>query len=193
MLPIRTRWFALPAVVLLLSTSANQSGAQLAAGRGSLDIPAGLPLECKVPEPTARERAATTPAPNPMLRRRFGIPRDDGLQIPGLPPVPQREIDVAWDSTGRVRMLIDRAQLPRASSAIVLVTFMPDGAVRGYHTFVTVDSARIVEAARSGTILDPKEMLASNPPVQREVTPEELVRIRELAAWLWPRRCNASR
>lgn len=185
-------WLGITALVCVFGVAAEPAGAQRAPGLQVLEVPSGQPLECS--NLPVRPGTATTGASRAVVARRFLIPRVPDANVPpGLPPLPQRELVVMWDTAGRPRVLTDRAS-PRLSDVTsVMVTFSPNGAARGRRALIAIDSARVEAALRSGDLATAREVRMLRPPVTRDLTPTEAEQARELAKWLWPRRCAAAR
>ena len=186
------RRFALRAIVATcgMGSTSTAAGAQLTPGLQVLDVPSGQSLECSIP--TAGTGGGRSQALAALVRRRFVIPRIAGADLPGLPPLPERELQVMWDSAGRPQVLSDFATPRLRDGTTVVATFRPDGSVRGRHVLIAIDSARVEEVIRSRDPAGAHAPGVVHPPVSRDLTPEEGMRARALAEWLWPRRCRAA-
>jgi len=111
---------------------------------------------------------------------------------PAAPPVDfhPRGIDVAFDSTGKLLILVDRVTLApvRADQAVLVLMGGQQGGRVTTVRFDSVTSARMEVAIRSGS----KEELDAVTPagVPRDMTPAEISQAHTLADWLWQHRCK---
>lgn len=125
-----------------------------------------------------------------LVRREFVFAPSPASELPpGFPMLAPREVMVAWDSSGSPRMINDQAAQPLGDATTVLALFDANGLVAGRHIFMAVDSPLVAAAVASG---DPSRAVDPDlltPPVTRDLTADEGTKARELAAWLWTRRC----
>lgn len=173
-------------VALAAPAAAQRPAPSDAPGLRLLAIPEGHRMLCRVPG--ADE--AIAPADQPVVQRefQFDAPSTEGMP-PGFPVIAPRTIAVVFDSAGAPLVMSDEAQLPLAGGEQLLVIFTGNVGVQGRHVRVDVDSARFLAAQASG---DLEAMQAAlRPPASRDLTDDEVERVRALAAWLWPRRCPA--
>lgn len=178
---------ALVALAVATPAAAQQPApppASDAPGLQLLAIPERHRMLCRVPD--ADE--ALAPADQPVVQREFLFdpPPRDHLP-PDFPILAPRTVNVVFDSTGAPVLMTDDVQLPLAGGEQLLVLFTGNVGVQGRRVRVDVDSARFAAATAAGDLDALRDAL--RPPVSREITEEEVERVRALAAWLWPRRC----
>jgi hypothetical protein len=142
-----------------------------------LALPEGRPIVCRAPD---ADPAHPLPPQAVVREFRFGPPNEARISW-------SREINVAFDSTGRALLLLDEASFGIRGGETV---FALDSAGRltGMRIDVTVDSAAQDRAVAQRDMAGTRA--AVRPPVTRPLTPEENKQLSTLVGWLWKSRCN---
>lgn len=161
---------SLPLVLLLPAVLSAQSGPAL------LAIPHDEPVVCEVPDTTQL----------PKLRLTLGAARQRAYEIGRRPPIdlPTRSVTAAYDSVGRVVMLIV-IKHGAPTMEVLMAAGKPDSLI-GSHMISTVDTTLV----KPGTLPTREEIARATRQQRVLMTDEQRVQALRLARWLENMQCE---